>query len=167
MKQIVVVFFVSFLFACQSNQQSHLEKINNLQLKLADNDIKTNLEVAQELITEIESYISSYPDSTTLPDYYMQLGDLYTHALQLPVKGLYFFQKVCTDFPNFEKAPVALFYIGFVLENYMDQQEKAKAVYESFLITYPEHELSETVKLSIQHLGIPLEELVKQFEEKN
>ena len=48
----------------------------------------------------------------------------------------------------------------------MEQKNKAKAVYESFLITYPQHELSETVKLSIQYLDIPIENLVKQFEEK-
>ena len=56
----------------------------------------------------------------------MQLGDLYTHALQLPVKGLYFFQKVHNDFPNYEKAEIALFYQGFVLENYMGQKNKQK-----------------------------------------
>ena len=167
MKHIVGVFLICLVVACQSDQEVHLHKINDLQLQLVDTDLKTNLEVAQELVAEIEDYLSKYPDSTTIPDYYMQLGDLYTHALQLPVKGLYFFQKVHADFPNYKKAAVALFYQGFVLENYMGQQEQAKAVYESFLIDYPEHELSETVKLSIQQLGIPIEELVKQFEEKN
>ena len=37
-------------------------------------------------------------------------------------------------FPNYEKAEIALFYQGFVLENYMGQQEQAKTVYESFLM---------------------------------
>ena len=49
----------------------------------------------------------------------------------------------------------------------MGQQDQARLVYESFLKTYPNHELSETVELSIQQLGIPLDELIKQFEEKN
>ena len=167
MKRLFGVLLVCLVVACQSDQEIHLDKINDLQLQLVDADLKTNLEVAQELVQEMENYVSKYPDSTTMPDYYMQLGDLYTHALQLPVKGLYFFQKVNADFPNYEKAAVALFYQGFVLENYLGQQEQAKAVYESFLIDYPQHELSETVKLSIQQLGIPLEELVKQFEKKN
>ena len=37
--------------------------------------------------------------------------------------------------------------------------------YELFLLNYPDHELRETVELSIQHLGVPLDELIKQFEE--
>jgi len=167
MKHVLVVVLICFVIACQSDQELHLDKINDLQLQLLDNDLKTNLEVAQELVAEMENYLSEYPDSTIIPDFYMQLADLYTHALQLPVKGLYFFQKLNTDFPNNKKAPLALFYQGFVLENYMGKQEHAKAIYESFLIDYPQHELSETVKLSIQQIGIPLEELVKKFEEKN
>ena len=167
MKRVLWVLLMCLAVACQSDQEMHLYKINDLQLQLVDSDLKTNIKVAQDLVAEMEKYVSEYPDSIIMPDYYMQLGDLYTHALQLPVKGLYFFQKVHTDFPNHEKAGVALFYQGFLLENYMGQQELAKTVYESFLNEYPEHELSETVKLSIQQLGIPLEELVKQFEEKN
>ena len=167
MKHIFGVLLLCLAIACQSDQKIHLDKINDLQLQLVNDDLKNNLEVAQKLVSEIENYVNIYPDSTTMPDYYMQLGDLYTHALQLPVKGLYFFQKVHADFPNYEKAEIALFYQAFVLENYMGQEEQAKTVYESFLNTYPQHELSETVKLSIQQLGIPLEELVKQFEEKN
>ena len=167
MKRVLVVFLICLVIACQSKQDKHLDKINDLQIQLVDANSKTNLEVAQDLVAEIENYTSKYPELITLPDYYMQLGDLYTNALQLPVKGLYFFQKVHNDFPNYEKAALALFYQGFVLENYMKQKKKAKDVYESFLITYPQHELSETVKLSIQYLDIPIEDLVKQFEEKN
>ena len=167
MKHIFGVLLMCLAFACQSDQKIHLDKIYDLQLQLVNADQKKNLEVTQELVSEMENYIKKYTDSTTMPDYYMQLGDLYTHSLQLPVKGLYFFQKVYNDFPNYEKAEIALFYQGFVLENYLGQQEQAKTVYESFLNKYPQHELSETVKLSIQNLGIPIEELVKQFEEKN
>lgn len=167
MKRVIVVLLICLSVACKSDQEMHFDKINLLKLQLLDTDLKTNLNVAQDLVVEIEDYVSKYPESTTTPDYYMQLGDLYTHVLQLPVKGLYFFQKVHADFPNYEKAPVALFYQGFILENHMRQQDQAKAVYESFLTAYPQHELSETVKLSIQHLGIPLEDLIKNFEEKN
>ena len=167
MKHVFVVLLLCLVFACQSDQKIYLDKINDLQLQLENAYPKKNFEVAQELVSEIENFVKKFPDSTTIPDYYMQLGDLYTHSLQLPVKGLYFFQKVYNDFPNYEKAEIALFYQGFVLENYLGKQDQAKTVYESFLHNYPQHELSETVKLSIQHLGIPIEELVKQFEEKN
>ena len=167
MKHLPALILTFILIACQSDQDQHLNKINDLQLELIDSEFNTNLEVTQELVVEIENYLSKYPDSTTMPDYYMQLGDLYTNVLRLPVKGLYFFQKVHSDFPNHHQAPVALFYKAFALDNYMGQQDQARLVYESFLKTYPNHELSENVELIIQQLGIPLDELVKHFEEKN
>ena len=167
MKYFIGIFLLCMLFSCKSDQELHLDKINDLQFQLVDTDLKTNLEISQELVIELENYLSKYQDSINMPDHYMQLADLYTHSLQLPIKGLYFFQKVNTDFPNYEKAPLALFYQGFVLENYMGQLQQAKSVYESFLTSYPKHELSETVRLSIQQLGVPLEDLVKQFENKN
>ena len=59
----------------------------------------------------------------------------------------------------------SLFYQGYVLENSLSNYKQAKMAYELFLLKYPDHELRETVELSIQHLGVPLDELIKQFEE--
>ena len=78
------------MIACQSEQEKHLENIIDLQIQLVDDNLKTNIEVAQELVAEIENYTSKYPELITLPDYYMQLGDLYTHALQLRLKDCIF-----------------------------------------------------------------------------
>ena len=134
----VVIVFVS----CLSVQSKiHLDKINDLQLQLVNDDLKTNLEVAQKLVAEMENYVSIYPDSTTMPDYYMQLGDLYTHALQLPVKGLYFFKKFMLIF-QIMKSCCGTFLSRICVKKLLGQEEQAKAVYEYFLITYPQHELS-------------------------
>ena len=167
MNRIVAIIALCFLFACQSEQEAQLNRINKLQTQLVDDNLKTDRLLAQELADEMESYIGLYTDSTVIADYYMQLGDLYTQALNLPIKGLYYFQKVTTDFPSYKKASVALFYQGFILENYLQKQEQAKIVYEQFLVEYPDHELAETVRLSIQQIGIPLEDLIKQFEATN
>lgn len=167
MKRILGVLSLCLLFACQSEQEIHIERINELQLQLVEENLKTNIVVAQQLTEEMENYIRLYSDSSVIAGYYMQLGDIYTQALDLPVKGLYYFQKVSTDFPNYEKAAVALFYQGFILENNLQKQDQAKLVYEQFLLEYPNHELAETVRLSIHQLGISLEDLIKQFQEKN
>ena len=87
----------------------HFDKINDLKLQLVNDDLKTNLNVAQDLVVEIEDYVNKYPESTTMPDYYMQLGDLYTHVLQLPVKGLYFFQKFMLIFQIMKKLKLLFF----------------------------------------------------------
>lgn len=154
-----------FLMACQSPQEKALEKIDALNDQLVEaNTLEVNREVAEELVEAYVDYTTLYSDSSTLADHYMRLGDLYANALHYPVKGLYYFQKVAADFPAYEKAPVALFYQGYIFENHLKKDAQAKAIYEQFLVQHPNHELAETVRLSIAQLGIPLEELIKQFE---
>ena len=75
MKHLPIFILTFMLIACQTDQDQFLNKINDLQLELIDSDFNTNLEVAQELVVEIEKYLRKYPDSATMPDYYMQLGD--------------------------------------------------------------------------------------------
>ena len=164
-KNLIGFLLLCTLWACQSKQSAHVERINRLQEQLVDETLKTDIETAQNLVGELEEYLETYSDSTSFVDYYILLGDLYSQTLKLPKKGLYFFQKVTSDHPKHEKAPIALFYQGYVLENSLSNYKQAKMAYELFLLNYPDHELRETVELSIQHLGIPLDELIKQFEE--
>lgn len=154
-----------FLMACQSPQEKALEEIDELNERLVHaTTLEVNREVAEELVEAYIDYAALYSDSSTLADHYMRLGDLYANALNHPVKGLYYFEKVAEDFPTYEKAAVALFYQGYIFENHLQKEEQAKAIYEQFLAQHPNHELVETVRLSINQLGIPLEELIKQFE---
>lgn len=164
-KNLIGFLLLCTLWACQSKQTAHVERINKLREQLVDETLKTDVETAQNLVGELEDYLVTYSDSASFVDYYILLGDLYSQTLKLPKKGLYFFQKVASDYPKHEKAPIALFYQGYVLENSFSNYEQAKMAYELFLLNYPDHELREIVELSIQHLGVPLDELIKQFEE--
>ena len=56
MKHIFGVLLFVFSIACQSDQKIHLDKINDLQIQLVNDDLKNNLEVAQKLVSEIENY---------------------------------------------------------------------------------------------------------------
>lgn len=164
-KNFIGFLLLCTLWACQSKQSAHIERIDKLKEQLVDETMKTDIETAQNLVSELEEYLVTYSDSARFVEFYILLGDLYSQTLKLPKKGLYFFQKVTSDYPKHEKAPIALFYQGYVLENFLSNYEQAKIAYELFLLNYPDHELRETVELSIQHLGVPLDELIKQFEE--
>ena len=50
MKHIFGVLLLCLAIACQSDQKIHLDKINDLQIQLVDDDLKNNLEVAQKLV---------------------------------------------------------------------------------------------------------------------
>ena len=68
-------------------------------------------------------------------------------------------------YPQHMLAPMALYIKAFVYESNNDIPS-AKETYRVFLEKYPNDPLVEDVKASLRNAGIPLEELVRQFEEE-
>ena len=68
-------------------------------------------------------------------------------------------------YPQHMLAPMALYIKAFVYES-VDDIPSAKETYRLFLEKYPNDPLVEDVKASLRNAGIPLEELVRQFEEE-
>ena len=64
-----------------------MSNINKLQEQLVDKTLKTDVETAQNLVGELESYLVTYSDSASLVDYYILLGDLYSQTLKLLKKA--------------------------------------------------------------------------------
>ena len=69
------------------------------------------------------------------------------------------------NYPEFEMTPMAMFIKGFVYENQMNNYEKALDTYHQFLDKYPNNPMAADVEASIRNIGIPLEELIKTFEQ--
>ena len=86
-KNLIGFLLLCTLWACQSKQSAHVERINRLQEQLVDETLKTDIETAQNLVGELEEYLEIYSDSTSFVDYYILLGDLYSQTLKLPKKA--------------------------------------------------------------------------------
>lgn len=84
-----------------------------------------------------------------------------------PQKAIELYQKVAEGLPNHPKAPTALFMMGFVYENDLNNLDKAKAIYQDFLKKYPnDPDFTDDAQNSLKNLGKTPEELVKEFEQK-
>jgi TolA-binding protein len=75
--------------------------------------------------------------------------------------------RIRADYPDFSKIPDCLFLKAFIYENMTNELKKAEDAYKEFISKYPEDELVSSAKAAIEHLGIPTEDLIKSFEEKN
>ena len=164
---LIYTSIILLFFSCQNDRQKSIQKINLLQKKLVDNDLKTNKDVAKKISFEMEDYILNYKNDSLNANYILLLADLNTNVFNLPIKGFYYYEKFFNEYPLHKKAPLSLFYQAYVLENYLKKNKESKLLYEKFLVLYPDHELANTVRFSIKNLGIPLEDLVKEFENIN
>ena len=69
------------------------------------------------------------------------------------------YRKVIENYSGSEQEPHALFMIGYVYANILNDTRSAKVEYEEFLSRFPKHELSPSVKFEIEYLGKSVDEI--------
>lgn len=69
------------------------------------------------------------------------------------------FSKVIQEYPNGLFSSKALFMLGYINANHMDNFEKAKEYYTEFLEKYPDHELADAARYELENMGKDVEDL--------
>ena len=85
-------------------------------------------------------------------------------GINMTAESIKYLDKVYNDYPRFEKRPYALFLKAFVLENQSNNLAEAERVYTQFIEEYPNHEMADDAKYSIDNMGKSPEELIREFE---
>ncbi len=129
-----------------------------------NNEFRFDEVKAQDCVAAYLAYCEKFGDREDAPDYMFKAADL-LRALRKPGDALVYYEKICTDFPDYPKVPHSVFLQGFVYENDLADLDKAREKYEAFLEKYPEHDLADDVQFSLKYLGKSPEEIIKQFED--
>jgi TolA-binding protein len=62
-------------------------------------------------------------------------------------------------YPDSEKTPNAIFMIGYIYANELQDNDKAREAYEYFIENYPDNVLVQSARWEIENLGKSLEEI--------
>lgn len=136
---------------------------------MSESDFKFDqhgLQMANKLVQEYIAYADAHKDSEEAPKYLYDAANL-SMNLNNATAALELFNRIIYQYPDFEKVPECMFLMGFIFENNLQNFGKAKELYEMFLAKYPNHDFADDARISIDNMGKPLEELVKEFEAKN
>lgn len=156
-----------FINACSSPKASKLKEITTLEDELfSDESQMINRTEADKLIGLYVAYADEFPTDTEAAPYLFKAGDMAMN-LNMPRKAIIMFDRILTDYSDYEKTPQCLFLKGYVFENNLGDLAKAKQIYEEFLEKYPDDEFADDAEVSIRNLGKSPEELIKEFEEKS
>lgn len=146
--------------------EERVAEIDKHSAILFSDSLNFNSKSANELLAAYQEYIQFHSFETNSLDYEFKAGEL-AKALNKPHVAIKHFNNLRARKPDHEKAGLALFYKAMIIGDMLHEDELAKATYQEFIDTYPDHPFVESAKASIELQGKSLDEIVKGFEEKN
>lgn len=168
MKHTIFILFVITLAACSPSKEKLQEQIIHAETELFSNDKGTFVfdeKLVQKTIDAYQKYASAFPNDSLTPEYLFKKADLY-RSLRNAEQAINTYNLITEKYPTYNKAPYCLFLKGFIYENELNHIEKAKESYQTFLDTYPNHDLADDVAFSLKNIGKTPEQLIKEFEEQ-
>jgi TolA-binding protein len=163
-------FFASVLmFSCKPAKEKLSDDIKSSEAKLFADSMKSlNKDVANDVLLKYVAFADKYKDDTLSAEYLFRAGDL-ANGLHRPEESIALYERLRVNYPDFRKAPAALFMQAFIYETVLQNKEKAKQKYSEFINKYPNHHLVADAAASLQQLNSNMsdEDLIKMFEEKN
>lgn len=167
--RIFVFFMVVFAMitaSCKKDRKaeqiSTIEKLEK-ELYQAQSLDRTK---GQNLIDAYIEFSEQYPNDTLSAHYLFNSGEIAMN-LQLGTKAIFCYDKLLSDYPDYNKVPEVIFLKAFVYENQLGDLTNAEKFYREFISKYPNHSLADDAQASLEYLGKSPEELVKIFQEKN
>jgi TolA-binding protein len=150
------------IVACQSPKEKALATIKALEA----NDSTFSPEQIEETKAAYLEFANKYPDDELAPEFIFKAGQR-CNVTGEHQKAIDLFQQVIDKYPKHKIAEEALFLQAYVYENSIQDNDKAKVAYTKFIEFYPNSELAEDAKLSIENLGKTPEQIFEEFEKKN
>ncbi len=157
--------------AAKSKMTSEIENldvyVDTLAARIFQNPNKfgINEDSARSFVDASEAYAMGNPSSPTAAANLFKAAEI-AKSLKSYAKSMNLYDWIINKYPNYEKAPTALFLKGFLIENEMGQIEESRGVYNEFLKKYPNHDLADDVQFLIENLGKSDEEILKMIEAK-
>ncbi|MEL6867397.1 MAG: tetratricopeptide repeat protein [Bacteroidota bacterium] len=140
----------------------HIEGLRNQMYN--DSTHRIDQGMAREYVDASELYALINPTDAQSGDILFKAGET-ARSTRNFAKAISIYDWIYKQYPNYEKAPQALFLKGFTLDNDLKQVDQAKAIYEEFLKKYPNDDFADDTKFLLGNIGKSDEEIIKSFEE--
>lgn len=154
----ISALLVVLLFAgCGKNPQTYLDEAKKL---IEGKKFKDAIKVYETMIKEM-------PESDSLVVAYFNLGNLYrmpevAETSKDKLSAIENFKKVFEKFPKSPYAPYALFNVGYIYGNDLNDIQNATENYNLLIKNFPDNHLSKVAKDDMAILGTPPEVLLNE-----
>jgi len=170
-QKIILLLLPVFLLAgCGTNSEKKkvLDRIAANEAKIFGDSKGTipDQKTGMEMIQAYTDYANAWPKDTLSAEFLFKGAEIAMNLNQSAM-AIEYFNRILLTYHGYSKLPYCLFMQAYILENQMNQYDQAKSRYQEFIDKYPNHILVKDAKASIENMGKPIEELMKQWDEKN
>lgn len=147
------------MMACGEKKLTQ-DDLKKAEASLFNDDQTMNQDVAAQVAETYCKFVEQHPDDPTAATWLF-------HAIEINVtlknaeKSIELGDKLLAQYPESKWAPRALFLLGnYVYDEQLHDLDKARAAYERLINDYPDSELVDDAKKSIEYLGLTPEEIM-------
>ncbi|NNE25381.1 MAG: tetratricopeptide repeat protein [Saprospiraceae bacterium] len=141
--------------------------LTELGTKIFENPDNTgvNRQASLRFVDACEAYATAYHTSSAAPEYLFKAAEV-AKSIRTFTKSLAIYDWIIEKYPDYNKTATSLFLKGFIIENNLGDDDKAREVYNEFLEKYPEHDLADDIEFLLENLGKTDEEILQMIEER-
>lgn len=181
MKQLFfVIGTVLVLSSCSNNTQTEekpavtaatppreecvatIKKMEEQMFKAAEVDNAT-ANLALEAYTNFVSY---FPEDTLAPECLFKAGEVATASKKYK-RAMEFYQTITSKYNDYKHAPESLYLQGFLYDNFLNDNNAAKEIYNQVIAKYPNTAFAKDAQSSIGMLGKTDEQIIEELKKKN
>jgi len=154
---------ILFLASCGPSKVKMEDQIISMEKRLFDSQNGFTRSGADSLIQQYQDFAEAWPEDSLAPVYLFKAATMLMN-LNVGPRSIGIFEEIRNTWPDYEKAPLCLFFTGYVYENVQGDIDKARETYALFIETYPDHDFVDDAKASINNLGKTPEQMIEEFE---
>jgi outer membrane protein assembly factor BamD (BamD/ComL family) len=149
----------------ESPRELYLKQISRYEAEM-HKSLKLDPNVATIAAKAYDDFVTNFPDDSLSPDFVFKAAEIST-ANQQYTQALMYYEMITSKYPGFKLTAESLYLQGYLLDNFLNDDEKAKVIYEQVIAKYPDLPYASDAKAAIRNLGKSDEELIREFERKN
>jgi outer membrane protein assembly factor BamD (BamD/ComL family) len=167
MKKTTFLFLagiIGLMAGCSPSREKTVNKILSLEKRLFSSEAYSFDKVkADSLLVLYKGFIKDHPKDSLAPGYLFKAANIEMNMGD-GGKAIGLFDQYLQNYPDQKKAPMCLFFKGFVYENVLRDLDKARETYLLFIEKYPANDFAKDAKMALKNLGKTPDMLVKEFE---
>jgi TolA-binding protein len=164
-----------FMCACGNDEKTAEKSVVSRQelieaIKRGEKELYASMEIdnakANITLANYVEFANQFPDDTLTPVFLFKAAEIGTATAQYP-QAYEYYKKITDKYPNYKLVQESLYLQAYLLDNFLNDDEKARIVYEQVIQKYPDSHFAKDAKNAINNLGKTDEQLIEEFKKKN